>query len=134
MPPRARKIAVILGAVLGTKNPRPTAGVSVHNEDVAQLHVEALKSSIPAGSYVANSGGIPGTQWEKINEIAARLFPDAIAKGIFPNTGHFPSWAVHVDASKTEKTFGWKLQDFESQVKSVVGHYIELATVIKILK
>jgi len=118
--------AVILGAVLGTKNPQPTPGVSVHNEDVARLHVEALQSSVPAGSYVANSGGMAGTQWEKTNEIVARLFPEAIEKGIVPNDGHFGSLVNHVDSSKTEKTFGWTLQDFESQVKSVVGHYIEL--------
>jgi nucleoside-diphosphate-sugar epimerase len=123
--------AVILGAVLGKKNPTPVSGVSVHNEDVARLHVEALKPSIPAGSYIANSEGLAGTQWEKINDIVARAFPEAIEKGIIPNNGKFLSFKNHVDSSKTEKTFGWKLQDFESQVKSVVGHYIELVEATK---
>lgn len=118
--------AVVLGPVLGTKNPQPTPGTSVHVEDIARLHVEALKSSVPAGSYIGASEGLAGTQWEKTNEIVARNFPEAIKKGLIPNDGHFPSLVNHIDASKTEKVFGWKLQNFESQVKSVVGHYIEL--------
>jgi hypothetical protein len=32
----------------------------------------------------------------------------------------------HADASKTEKVFGFEFKDFESQVESVVGHYVEL--------
>lgn len=117
---------VILYPVIGVKNPALTPGVSVHVEDIVRLHVEALKPSIPAGDYIGSSGGVAGTQWEKTNEIVARAFPEAIKKGIFPNDGHFPSYSTHVDAAPTEKVFGWKFQDFESQVKSVVGHYIEL--------
>jgi nucleoside-diphosphate-sugar epimerase len=123
--------ALILGAALGNNNPIPMPGVSVHNEDVARLHVEALKPSIPAGSYIASSGGLAGTQWERINDVVSRVFPDAVEKGILPNTGHVSSFVNHVDYSKTEKVFGWKLQDFESQVKSVVGQYIELVEATK---
>jgi len=105
-------------------------GVTVHNEDVARLHVEALKPSIPAGSYVAHSnsplGTLDGTRWEDTTEIIARLFPDAVKKGLIPNNGEQASTLNHVDASKTEKTFGWKFQTYEKQVESVIGHYLEL--------
>jgi nucleoside-diphosphate-sugar epimerase len=122
--------AVMLGAALGTSRPYPMPGSTVHNEDVARLHVEALRSEIPAGSYVAHSnnpaGTLNGTRWEDTNEIIARLFPDAIKKGLIPNNGVQSSVSIHIDTSKTEKTFGWKFQSYEKQVESVIGHYLEL--------
>jgi len=33
---------------------------------------------------------------------------------------------VHSNASETERTLRWKFQGFESQVSTVVGHYLEL--------
>jgi nucleoside-diphosphate-sugar epimerase len=122
--------AVMLGVALGKKFPQAMPGCTVHNEDVARLHVEALKPSIPAGSYVAHSntpsGSLDGTRWNETKEIIARLFPDAVKKGLIPNNGELDSVAEHIDASKTEKTFGWKLQSYEKQVESVIGHYLEL--------
>jgi nucleoside-diphosphate-sugar epimerase len=122
--------AVLLAVVLGKKAEGPLPGTTVHNEDVARLHVEALRPEIPAGSYVAHSnsphGTLSGTRWEEANEIVTRLFPDAIEKGLIRNDGEQKSSLDHIDASKTEKTFGWKLQTYEKQVESVVGHYLEL--------
>jgi len=122
--------AVILNVILGVKNPNPSPGVTVHNEDVARLHVEALNPKIPAGSYVAHSnnpaGTLNGTRWEDTNAIVAKLFPEALKKGLIRNDGEQKSVLNHVDAKKTEDTFGWKLQSFEKQVESVVGHYVEL--------
>jgi nucleoside-diphosphate-sugar epimerase len=122
--------AVLLGSALGKTAPHPMPGATVHNEDVARLHVEALRPDIPAGSYVAHSntpaGTFTGTRWEETNQIIARLFPDAVKKGLFPNNGVQQSSPVHIDASKTEKAFGWKFQSYEKQVESVIGHYLEL--------
>jgi len=121
--------AVILGAVLGKKGEYPTPGSTVHNEDVALLHVEALNPKIPAGSYIAHwnpAGTVDGTKWEEINEIVARLFPDAIKSGLIPNNGSVTTAVNHVDTTKTEKAFGIKFQSFEKMVESVVGHYLEL--------
>jgi len=91
-----------------------------------------LVDKIPAGSYVANSntphGTLNGTQWESVNEIVARNFPDAIKQGMFSNDGLQRSVHLKFSNEKTEKTFGWKLQGFEAQVKSVVGMYIDIAT------
>ena len=124
---------VILGVVTGVKAQFPRAGVTVHNDDVARLHVEALRvDKIPAGSYVASSnnpgGTLNGTQWETVNEIVARNFPEAIKDGVFSNDGFQPSVPLRISSEKTEKTFGWKLQEFEAQVKSVVAMYIDVAT------
>jgi hypothetical protein len=65
---------------------------------------------------------------KEANAIVAKLFPDAIGKGLFPNDGEQKSVLNRIDTEKTEDTFGWQLQGFEEQVKSVVGQYIELAS------
>ena len=124
---------IILRAITGVKAQFPLPGVTVHNDDVARLHVEALLvDKIPAGSYIANSntpyGTLNGTQWETVNEIVARNFPEAIEEGMFSNDGFQPSIHLKFSNEKTEKTFGWKLQGFEAQVKSVVGMYIDVVT------
>ena len=124
---------IVLRAATGVKAPYPVAGTTVHNDDVARLHVESLLvDKITAGSYIASSntphGTLNGTQWETVNEIVARNFPEAVKEGVFSNDGFQPSVSVKVSNEKTEKTFGWKLQEFEAQVKSVVGMYIDVAT------
>jgi nucleoside-diphosphate-sugar epimerase len=122
---------MVLRVVTGVKAPYPLPGATVHNDDVARLHVEALQTGkIPAGSYIAQSntphGSLDGTRWEDINGIVEKQFPEAIKKGLVSNEGAQEHVAVRVDAAKTEKTFGWKLMGFEEQVKSVVGQYVEL--------
>jgi nucleoside-diphosphate-sugar epimerase len=113
----------ILVVATGNDFPSPMPGSSVLNDDVARLHVEALKRSIPAGSYIANG---PATRWEEVTALVKKLFPEAVKNGTLPNSGKMLSFPSTFDASKTEETFGWKLQGLESQVESVVGHYLEL--------
>jgi nucleoside-diphosphate-sugar epimerase len=121
----------ILRVVRGVVAPFAFPGNTVHNDDVARLHVEALdQTRIPAGSYLASSntphGTLGGTRWETINEIVAQNFPEQVKSGLLKNTGLQPSVKNDFDISKTEKTFGWKLQDFDSQVKSVVQMYLDV--------
>lgn len=121
----------ILRVVKGQKAPFAIPGATVHNEDVARLHVEALNTAkIPAGSYIANShtphGTFGGTRWETINEIVAKNFPEQVKSGVLPNDGLQPSAKVPFDSSKTEKIFGWPLQEFDAQVKSVVQMYLDV--------
>jgi hypothetical protein len=99
---------VILRPVLGIDNQAPLPGFSAHNEDIARLHVEALHPRIPAGSYQATTNGTCGIRWEKTNEIVAREFPDAVKSGSLPSSGSSMTVLVHLDASETEMTFGWK--------------------------
>lgn len=117
---------VILRPALGKANPSPLPGCSAHNKDIARLHVEALQSRIPAGSYQAGTNGTDGIRWEEITLIVRRSFPEAVQKGILPSSGESKTLACHLDVSKTEETFGWKFQGFEAQVESVVNHYLEL--------
>jgi hypothetical protein len=112
---------VILRPVLGIDNQTPLPGFSTHNEDIARLHVEALHPHIPAGNYQAITNGTSGIRWEETNEIVVRELPDTVQSGSLLNSGSSMTVPVHLDASETERTFGWKFQRYESQVLSVVG-------------
>lgn len=92
------------------------------------MHVEALHPHIPAGNYQAITNGTSGIRWEETNEIVVREFLDTEQNGSLLNSGSSMTVPVHLDASETERTFGWKFQGqgHESQVLSVVGHYLEL--------
>lgn len=115
-----------LAPILGNKSDSPVFSGSVHVNDVAFLHVKALDPEIPAGTYIATSEGLPGTTWQNATRIVAETFPEAVKKGVFPNDGVQPTLRVHIDASFTEKVFGFKFASYEEQVKSIVGHYLEL--------
>jgi nucleoside-diphosphate-sugar epimerase len=116
----------VMALVLGNKATNPSPGTSVHVDDVAFMHVKALDPQVPAGSYVGNSDGYAGTVWQNATRIVAEHFPKAVARGVFPNDGLVPTRRLRVDARKTEEIMGFKFLSYEEQVKSVVGHYIEL--------
>jgi nucleoside-diphosphate-sugar epimerase len=98
---------------------------SILVDDVARLHVEALDPRISGNqSFLAVSGGERGTVWEDAIAIVNRLYPQAVKKGILPNNGKAATKRTRVDASRTEKVFGWKFSSYEEQVKSVVNQYL----------
>jgi len=115
--------AIILGIVLG-KTFDSTAGVTVHNEDVARTHVQALDiNSVPGNmSYILSQQ----TRWNDVRKIVRREFPEAVAKRTLPNSGSAETHKLAVDTSLTEAVFDFQHIGFEEQVKSVVGHYLEL--------
>ncbi|KAH8691242.1 hypothetical protein BGW36DRAFT_387930 [Talaromyces proteolyticus] len=100
---------------------------SVHLDDVAQAHVAALNPGIVGNAgFVLSSGGLRGIRWEESLDVVAKNFPDAVQSGILANNGKIATLPVKIDASNTEKTLGLRLRPFDEQVKSVVGHYLEL--------
>jgi len=122
--------AVILSIAVG-KVSDPLPGVSVHVDDVSRMHVGALDTSkIPAGSYIAHwnpEGSTDGTFWEDVAGFVQKNFPEQIKAGLLnpgPKQGSIRS---HFDSTSSEKVFGFKFLDLEEQVKSVVGHYVELS-------
>jgi hypothetical protein len=106
-----------------------------HLDDAARLHVEALNPIIPSGSYTAifNPPEGPGKfRWEDAADVIRRLFPKDVENGKIPNDGELKSLPVHFDVSLTERVFGWKFKNFDAQVQSVVGHYLELLSTSKL--
>lgn len=122
--------AVPLRIVLGNDAPHPTPGLSVHNDDVARVHVLALDSTVQGNeSFIVSynpEGTFDGTTWQDATDIVVREFPEAVAKGLLPNNGKIQSIPLRYDVRKTEETFGFKHQTYAEQVKSVVRHYLEL--------
>lgn len=117
----------VMGPLLGTKTEMPTLGVSVHVNDVARAHVDALNPSIPGNrNFICSSGGLDGTTWDDAKNIAKRCYSKSVSDGVFTLDGTVPARPIRLDASETEKVFGWKFTGFEDQVKSVADHYLEL--------
>ncbi|KAH7359458.1 hypothetical protein B0T11DRAFT_227403, partial [Plectosphaerella cucumerina] len=115
--------ATPMGVLLETKNDIPTLVVSVQVDDVARAHIDALRPSIPGNrNYIFSVD----TTWDDAEDIARRHFDEAVQKGVVPLAGSQPSRPLHFDTSETEVTFGWRLNSFEEQIKSVAGHYVDL--------
>ncbi|OLN84428.1 putative uncharacterized oxidoreductase C513.07-like protein 3 [Colletotrichum chlorophyti] len=115
--------AVVLATVRGKKFGCSYIGAAVHIDDVAHTHVQALLPSIPGGrSYILSTK----VRWNDAKLIAKRNFPEAAERGVISRGGSVGTVNLDFDASTTEMVFGTKLQSFEKQVMSAVGHYVEL--------
>ena len=120
---------ITMGIVLGNKELSPMLGASVHVDDVARVHVQALQPSVRGNqNFICSSGGLEGTKWDDTIGIVRSTFAARVADGTLPLGGTQPTRPIKFDASNTEKTFGFKFQSYEAQVKSVVGHYLGLTS------
>jgi nucleoside-diphosphate-sugar epimerase len=116
-----------LTAMEGVKNPKPKPSTTVFVDDVAKIEVLALDPRIPGGqNFLVSSGGVEGTTWNDLIDIVRRNFPEEVARGVWPLDGDQPTKRTKVDSSRTEEVFGFKLAGYETQIKSVVKHYLEL--------
>lgn len=120
---------VVVGPLVGRNAEMPLIGVSVHLDDVARAHVDALSPKISGNRrFLCSSGGLEGTKWDDVKEIAGRFYSKEVSEGLFQLDGTTPTRPIQLDASETEGLLGWKFKDFEEQVRSVVDHYVELAS------
>ncbi|KIW84854.1 hypothetical protein Z517_00242 [Fonsecaea pedrosoi CBS 271.37] len=123
--------ALLLSLALGKRWEGPKPGATVHNDDVAKLHVQALSPDIPSGTYMLNwqqeDGSGTGVDWSSVPGLIEKLFPEAAKAGkINPQVAMGSSLHTKISSTKTEKTFNLKLQGIEEQIRSVVGQYLEL--------
>ncbi|KAJ0159355.1 putative uncharacterized oxidoreductase [Colletotrichum tanaceti] len=115
--------AVILATLRGKKMGCNYAGATVHVDDVARAHVQALASAVPGGrSYILSTRA----RWNDAKLIAKRGFPEAVERKLICSSGSVGTVNIEFDASETERVFGFRLRGFEDQVRSVVAHYVEL--------
>lgn len=122
---------VMMDLILGKKAPAPRFGSTVLVDDVAKMLVLALDPDRAKGGENYIAAGSPsgkGIRWEDATEIAKDLFPEAVRSGVLPLGGRQESVTVDYDVSKSEKAFGFQFADLETQVKSLVGQYVELAS------
>jgi nucleoside-diphosphate-sugar epimerase len=120
---------VVFSAVLGMKADLPRTGNTVYLNDVARLHVDALGPKIAGNEdFLASLGGLEGITLNDALDIVAKHFPNEVAAGVLPNNGSTSTLRMKIDASKTEKAFGFKFAGLEKQVVEITEHYIELAS------
>jgi nucleoside-diphosphate-sugar epimerase len=120
---------VVFSAVLGIKADSPRPGTTIYLNDVARLHVDALNPKIAGNQdFPASSGGVDGVTLNDSIEIVAKHFPKEVAAGVLPNSGSTPTLRVAIDASKTEKVFGFKFAGLEKQVVEIAEQYIALSS------
>ena len=120
---------VVIGPLIGRKADMSLIGVSVHLDDVARAHIDALSPEISGNRrFLCSSGGLQGTNWDDAKEIAKQLYDKQVSDGLFPLSGTIPTRPIRLDASETEELLGWKFKSFEEQVRSVADHYIKVAS------
>lgn len=114
-----------MGPLLGHARDQPLLKGSVHVDDVAQLHVLSLNSSVGNENFLACGDS---ADWADSFEIVKRRFPEAYADGVFKfeSIPRPVSIDCAVDNSKARKTFNFTFKSFEEQTVSVVEHYLEL--------
>lgn len=112
-----------LDIVVGKKFDAPRTGACVHVDDVARAHVLALGKSVEGNrSFVLSSP----MRWEDVKGILERSFKDGIEKGLLSLEGEQRTASIDIRGDETEKILGFRYLDFEQQVKSIVGQYLEL--------
>jgi nucleoside-diphosphate-sugar epimerase len=115
--------SVLVGLLLGGKNEVGYNGNSALGDDVAKVHVLALRPDVTGNQAFATS--LP-MKWESAHQVLKESFADAVADGRLSIEGKQPSIDIHVDSSKTEETFNLELAGFGRQVKEVAAQYLDL--------
>ena len=111
----------IVNIALGNDAPNPMLGSVVFVNDCADIHVKALDPKVKGNrNFVTASGSVV---WADANEIIKKDFPDSG----FKLGGKMDTRPVEFDTRETEEEFGIKWVGFEEQVKSILGHYLEVA-------
>jgi nucleoside-diphosphate-sugar epimerase len=113
---------------LGIDAPSPMIGATVHVDDVGLLHVLALDERIKTGesgvrNFITSAGSV---EWGDVNGIVRKAFGGEVQKGTFKLEGRTDTRVVTLDVSATEREFGIRWKGFEEQVRSVVGHWLEV--------
>jgi nucleoside-diphosphate-sugar epimerase len=121
---------VMVDLVLGAKGGRPRFANTVFVDDVARVEVLALDATLAKHGDNFIAAGSPSGKsiaWNDVTEAVRRLFPDAVKSGVLPLGGSQESIPVNYDVSKTEEALGLTFAGLETQTKSLIGQYVELA-------
>lgn len=113
-----RALAVAVGQRIG----RVPTGV-VHVDDLAKVHIDVLKMETPG--YLSLGASVRNVFARQADSVR-KHFPDAVEDGRFSMDGEVEDRPFELDASETEKFFGWKFQGFDAMVKAVGEQYLEL--------
>ena len=116
--------ALALRPLLGITIDSQVGFSTVHVEDVATAHVKALDPAVKGGQSFLLSVPKQTGSWNDVIDITKKLFPGIEAT--LPLNGSLLSKSFLVDTSKAENELGITFKSFEEQIKSLVGHLVEL--------
>jgi nucleoside-diphosphate-sugar epimerase len=120
--------AIVLSPLLGLQFPEPRPSSACHVDDVALVHVNALKPEFSGHrNFGVGYNGLDGVEWEAIDEIARRRLPDLVEKGVLPLGGTVAGPKLPFDGSKTEKAMGLKFKSLEDMVVDLGRDYARVA-------
>ncbi|PON28857.1 hypothetical protein TGAM01_v201965 [Trichoderma gamsii] len=119
--------AMIMPIVQGKVMEAPLVGVPVFVDDVALAHVDAIKPSVSGNKdYILSSDTPDGIEWNSTLDVARKHFPREVESGLLQCTGSLPTRRWKLDASDSEKAFGWKFTSFENTMRKQLQQYITL--------
>ena len=120
---------VMIDQVLGGKSDSPSPVDLVLLDDVALTHVAAMESQkIKNGERFVAAYPRP-VQWEEVDPIEERLFPEEVKTGLLPLGGKHPGAPRAkdgFDSSRTTEVLGVEFHGLEDMVQSLIGQLVEL--------
>lgn len=124
---RVSSNTVMVNYVLGHQSDEPRPQDLVLVDDVAATHVAALeaKNVVNGERFLAAYPHV--TNWDSLDDIVRKLFPDEVATGVLPLGGSQPGVpSAGYDSTKTTERLGVVFHGPEDMVKSLIGQYVEL--------
>lgn len=118
--------SLALGPLLDANMPQ-MAGATVHVDDVARAHIDALKPSVQGNKeYILSSDAPDGVDWEHAQNYVSKFFPEAVENGTLKLGASMMARTWRLDTRETEKEFGWKFVSFTETLKELVEQYLKL--------
>lgn len=117
--------SLILGPLLYANMPQ-MVGATVHVDDTARAHIDALKPSVQANKdYILSSDAPDGVDWEDAQNYVRQSFPEAVENGTLKLGASMSARTWRLDTRDTEKEFGWEFVSFKETLKELVGQYLK---------
>lgn len=115
-----------LASLLGRSMPGDSPGMACHVDDVAAVHVAALREDVTGhlNFGVNYNGANGGVDWNDASEIVKKRLPDLVGEHGFPLGGSVSSMKVPFDASKTERELGMKFKDLDTMIVDLARAYL----------
>jgi len=117
--------SLVLSPLLDVNIPQ-MVGATVHVDDTARAHIDALKPSVQGNKdYILTSDAPDGFDWKDAQNYVRKFFPEAVKNGTLKLGGSLTARIWRLDTRETEKEFGWKFVSFHETLKELVGQYLK---------
>lgn len=103
-------------------------GGPVNVADVARVHVDAIKASVPGNrDYLLSSDTPEGVQWDDGMAVARKSFVGECSEGgVLQLGGSLGTTRFLLDVRETERVFRWGFVGFEETMRGLIVQFVEL--------